>query len=288
MKYGMFVLVLAAFVAGYFIGHARPFTNADTPSSSQLADGNSSSNTPALNTQSLNGKSVTDSDTKSGSPHSLISDALTSDNLTSDNLTSDNQTDGNQQQLLSQDNVEESEPSELIVSQNNDTQSDNAPSHSNTSDQQSAVSFPAAQEELDEWVTARKETLRQQLTDAIGEQDASWMFDQVLKDNEFLNQPTATNAFDNDVVSRFEMEQKLKDFITARSKDPQLQILSVNCIQGRCEITLEGKDQTAAIFLFFDIQKDKTLGVIELMTPTFYVEDEENYWLYRTLTYGVN
>jgi hypothetical protein len=283
MKYGMFVLVLAAFVAGYFIGHARPFTDADTPSSSQLADGNSSSNKPALNTQSLNGKPVTDSDTKSGSPHSLISD-----DLTSDNPTSDNQPHGNQQQLLSQDNAEELEPIELIVSQNNDTQPDNAPSHSNTSDQQSAVSFPAAQEELDEWVTARKETLRQQLTDAIGEQDASWMFDQVLKDNEFLNQPTATNAFDNDVVSRFEMEQKLKDFITARSKDPQLQILSVNCIQGRCEITLEGKDQTAAIFLFFDIQKDNSLGVIELMTPTFYVEDEGNYWLYRTLTYGVN
>ena len=283
MKYGMFVLVLAAFVAGYFIGHARPFTDADTPSSSQLADGNSSSNKPALNTQSLNGKPVTDSDTKSGSPHSLISD-----DLTSDNPTSDNQPHGNQQQLLSQDNAEELEPIELIVSQNNDTQPDNAPSHSNTSDQQSAVSFPAAQEELDEWVNARKETLQQQLTDAIGEQDASWMFDQVLKDNEFLNQPTATNAFDNDVVSRFEMEQKLRDFITARSKDPQLQILSVNCIQGRCEITLEGKDQTAAIFLFFDIQKDNSLGVIELMTPTFYVEDEGNYWLYRTLTYGVN
>jgi len=283
MKYGMFVLVLAAFVAGYFIGHARPFTDADTPSSSQLADGNSSSNKPALNTQSLNGKPVTDSDTKSGSPHSLISD-----DLTSDNPTSDNQLHGNQQQLLSQDNAEELEPIELIVSQNNDTQPDNAPSHSNTSDQQSAVSFPAAQEELDEWVNARKETLQQQLTDAIGEQDASWMFDQVLKDNDFLNQPTATNAFDNDVVSRFEMEQKLRDFITARSKDPQLQILSVNCIQGRCEITLEGKDQTAAIFLFFDIQKDNSLGVIELMTPTFYVEDEGNYWLYRTLTYGVN
>ena len=283
MKYGMFVLVLAAFVAGYFIGHARPFTDADTPSSSQLADGNSSSNKPALNTQSLNGKPVTDSDTKSGSPHSLISD-----DLTSDNPTSDNQPHGNQQQLLSQDNAEKSEPSELIVSQNNDTQPDNSPSDPTTSDQQSAVSFPAAQEELDEWVNARKETLQQQLTDAIGEQDASWMFDQVLKDNEFLNQPTATNAFDNDVVSRFEMEQKLRDFITARSKDPQLQILSVNCIQGRCEITLEGKDQTAAIFLFFDIQKDNSLGVIELMTPTFYVEDEGNYWLYRTLTYGVN
>ncbi|WP_334062863.1 hypothetical protein [Alteromonas genovensis] len=273
MKYGMFVLVLAAFVAGYFIGHARPFTDADTPPSSQLADGTSSSNTPALNAQSLNGKFATESETKSGSPHNLISD---------------NQTDGNQQQPLSSDNVDKSEPSELIVSQNKDSQRDNAPSDPNTSDQQSAVSFPAAQEELDEWVTARKETLQQQLTDAIGEQDASWMFDQVLKDNEFLNQPTATNAFDDDVVSRFEMEQKLKDFITARSKDPQLQILSVNCIQGRCEITLEGKDQTAAIFLFFDIQKDKSLGVIELMTPTFYLDDEGNYWLYRTITYAVN
>lgn len=273
MKYGMFVLVLAAFVAGYFIGHARPFTGADTPPSSQLADGTSSSNTPALNAQSLNGKFATESETKSGSPHNLISD---------------NQTDGNQQQALSSDNVDESEPSELIVSQNKDSQRDNASSDPNTSDQQSAVSFPAAQEELDEWVTARKETLQQQLTDAIGEEDASWMFDQVLKDNEFLNQPTATNAFDDDVVSRFEMEQKLKDFITARSKDPQLQILSVNCIQGRCEITLEGKDQTAAIFLFFDIQKDKSLGVIELMTPTFYLDDEGNYWLYRTLTYAVN
>ena len=278
MKYGMFVLVLAAFVAGYFIGHARPFIDADTPSSSQLADGNSSSNTPALNAQSLNGKPVTDSDTKSGSPH----------RLTSDVLISDNQTDGNQRQLLPQDNAEELEPSDLIVSQNKDTQRDNSPSAPSTSDQQSAVSFPAAQEELDEWVTARKETLQQQLTDAIGEQDASWMFDQVLKDNEFLNQPTATNAFDDDVVSRFEMEQKLKDFITARSKDPQLQILSVNCIQGRCEITLEGKDQTAAIFLFFDIQKDNSMGVIELMTPTFYLDDEGNYWLYRTLTYAVN
>ena len=175
-----------------------------------------------------------------------------------------------------------------IRDRNKDSQRDNASSDPNTSDQQSAVSFPAAQEELDEWVTARKETLQQQLTDAIGEEDASWMFDQVLKDNEFLNQPTATNAFDDDVVSRFEMEQKLKDFITARSKDPQLQILSVNCIQGRCEITLEGKDQTAAIFLFFDIQKDKSLGVIELMTPTCYLDDEGNYWLYRTLTYAVN
>ncbi|WP_420933294.1 hypothetical protein ACOJR9_12540 [Alteromonas sp. A081] len=273
MKYGIFVLVFAAFVAGYFVGQTRPFEDADTSSPSLFTDSTSSSLMPTLNAQS-----VADSDTKSGPPHSLTSNKQTSDNLS----------DGNQKQSILPDNSDGTESSDALASQNDDIQKDNPLSDANTFSQGSTASFPAAQEELDEWVLARKEALQQQLTDAIGEKDASWMFDQVLKDNEFLNQPTATKSFDDDVVSRFEMEQKLRDFITARSKDPQLQILSVNCIQGRCEITLEGKDQTAAIFLFFDIQKDNTLGVIELMTPTFYVEDEESYWLYRTLTYAVN
>ncbi|WP_269520850.1 hypothetical protein [Alteromonas sp. BMJM2] len=278
MKYGIFVLVFAAFVAGYFVGQARPFTDADTSSSSPLTTSTSSLLTPTLNAQS-----VADSDLKSGAPNNQ-----TTDPLTSNNQTSDNPSDDYQQQSILPDNSDETESGDVLASQNDDIQKGAPSSDANTSDQQNAASFPAAQEELDEWVTARKEALQQQLNDAIGEQDALWMYDQVLKDNEFLNQPAATNAFDDDVVSRFEMEQKLRDFITARSKDPQLQILSVNCIQGRCEITLEGKDQTAAIFLFFDIQKDNSLGVIELMTPTFYMNDEGNYWLYRTLTYAVN
>jgi hypothetical protein len=278
MKYGIFVLVLAAFVAGYFVGQARPFADADTSSSSPFTTSPSSSLTPTSNAQS-----VADSDSKSGPPNNQ-----TSDLQTSNKQTSDNPSDGYQQQSLLPDNSDGTESGDVLASQNVDIQKDVPSSDANTSNQHGAASFPAAQEELDEWVMARKEALQQQLTDAIGEKDASWMYDQVLKDNEFLNEPAATNAFDDDVVSRFEMEQKLRDFITARSKDPQLQILSVNCIQERCEITLEGKDQTAAIFLFFDIQKDNTLGVIELMTPTFYLDDEGNYWLYRTLTYAVN
>ncbi|WP_156844038.1 hypothetical protein [Alteromonas sp. RW2A1] len=39
---------------------------------------------------------------------------------------------------------------------------------------------------------------------------------------------------------------------------------------------------------FIDIEKDKTLGIIELMTPTLYMNDHGSYWFYRTLIYVVN
>ncbi|WP_269748015.1 hypothetical protein [Alteromonas sp. MB-3u-76] len=39
---------------------------------------------------------------------------------------------------------------------------------------------------------------------------------------------------------------------------------------------------------FIDIEKDKTLGIIELMTPTLYMNDDGSYWLHRTLIDVVN
>lgn len=126
------------------------------------------------------------------------------------------------------------------------------------------------------------------MIDALGQDVAEFMFGQITKENSFLNQPTANNYLEEDVSTRHDLEQAIRDFIGLNTIDPDAELLNAKCIQGRCEVTLAGMAQNAAIFIYMEISGNAIPALEELKTPTLYVDPEKpelGYWAYMLFQY---
>ena len=122
----------------------------------------------------------------------------------------------------------------------------------------------------------------------LGAQAGEFMFNKVTEKNEFLHNPTARTTMEEDLNKRFEVEQTIRDFIVINSTDPATTILNIACIQGRCELTLRGMDQSAASAISMGLANNALPGVRPLGTPVFFSNSDQpskGYWLYMLLSY---
>lgn len=150
------------------------------------------------------------------------------------------------------------------------------------------TSFPTAQIELDQWITGHKSELERSMIEKLGEDSAQFMLQQVSKDNTFLNSPIADRPIEEDLATRFQKEQAIRAHVQNSTLDPQTRVLNVVCIQGRCELTLEGSDQSAAVFIYMELVNGAVAGLSELKTPTVYADSKEQgkgYWAYMLFSY---
>lgn len=148
--------------------------------------------------------------------------------------------------------------------------------------------YPVAQQELDDWIATYKPRLKQDMINTLGEDSAEFMFEQINKENPFLNQPTANNHLEDDLSTRHDLEQAIRDYIELATIDPETELLNAKCIQGRCEVTIAGMAQNAAIFIYMEISGNAIPALDELKTPTLYVDPkkpEQGYWAYMLFQY---
>lgn len=253
MKYLTFsVALICAFAAGYFIGSSHISTGVESkmnsPQSANFTQPDDSSDDSQLQGNSSNANHLT----PSNSPESVIASNKVGD-----------------------------------LRPHSHTQLNDSKNHVQPADY-SNEEYSLAQQELDEWVTTYKPRLKQDMIDTLGEDVAQFMFEEITNENAFLNQPVANNHLEDDLSTRHDLEQAIRDFIDLNTIDPETELLNVNCIQGRCEVTLAGKAQNAAIFIFMEISGNAIPALEALKTPTLYVDPEkpeQGYWSYMLFQY---
>jgi hypothetical protein len=147
------------------------------------------------------------------------------------------------------------------------------------------VKYPLAQQELVQWAKRHKTELKRAMTEHMGEQSAEMMFEQILKNNDFLNDPIAEHSIEEDLGTRQDIEQAIEDYLMVNSSDPEMTILDVICMQGRCEITLAAQDQVALVRLHMSLTNNGVPGVSGTSAPTIFMMPEGGVWAYMLVQY---
>ncbi|OFC70548.1 hypothetical protein [Alteromonas confluentis] len=144
--------------------------------------------------------------------------------------------------------------------------------------------YPAAQQELEEWTELHKADLKSRMETALGE-NAGFMFDEVMKNNTMLNEPLAQQSMEEDLAWREQTQINLHDYIMMNTTDPTVNILNISCMQRKCEVTMTGKDDRAAILLYMQLMRSGLFGITGGPGPTTMMNDDGTYWMFMLFTF---
>jgi hypothetical protein len=145
--------------------------------------------------------------------------------------------------------------------------------------------YPLAQQELSQWTQRYKTELKENMANTLGDEGAEFMFEQITKENAFLNDPIAEHSLEEDLSQRSNVEQAIRDYLVMNNTDPSIDILSINCIQGLCEATLTGNDSSSLMRNYMSLVNGAVAGITEGGRPTTYVMPDGGFWAYWLLRY---